>query len=287
MKHLLICPSERPAVSALSRHQTLAAVPLFGHSLLEYWLSSLALAGQKEITILAHDRPEQVHKVVADGSRWGLQVKLIQESRELSPAQALLKYAGELDGPTQSAITLLDHFPAMQHRPLFNSYRELFSGMQVWMPNARTPERVGVNEIKPGVWIGSHSAVSPKANLRGPCWIGQHVYIGAGAVIGPNAAIEDGGFIEAGAEIADSCVGSHTYVGKLARLSGSFACGSTLVDWRSDSLTEVPDPFLLCALRQQGESVAARWFARLSELYAKNKEEAGLLWKHLLLNKEG
>jgi len=287
MKNLLICPSERPEVSVLSRHQTLAAVPLLGQSLLEYWLSSLALTGQKEVTILAHERPEQVQDIVGDGSRWGLQLNLIEESRELSPAQALLKYAAELDSPNQSAITLLDHFPGLPDKSLFTSYRDLFSALQAWMPNARTPDRVGLNEVQPGVWMSSHSSISPQAALHGPCWIGRQVYIGPGAVIGPNAIIEEGAFVEEGAEIAGGCVGSHTYVGKLARLAGSFAWGNTLVEWRSGSVTDVPDPFLLCALRQQGESKAARWFARLSELYSRNKEEAGVLWKHLLLNKEG
>jgi len=286
MKHLLICPSERPAVSLLAREQPLAAIPLLGQSLLEYWLSSLAASGVKEVIVLAHDRPKQVQDAVGNGSRWGINLELIEESRELSPAQALLKYASELDG-NQVAITVLDRFPGEPEVDLWSSYRDLFGALLKWMPKSRTPDRVGVKEISPGVWVGSHSVVSPKVTLLGPCWIGNHVHLSGGSVIGPNAIVEDGSFLEAQLEISNSCIGPNTFLGKYARVMGSFAYGSTLLDWHSEVVTEVPDPFLMCALRHQGQGRAARWFARASELYSRNKEEAGMLWKQLLLNKEG
>jgi NDP-sugar pyrophosphorylase family protein len=288
MKVLLICPSERAAVGLLAERVPLCVVPLLGQSLLEYWLTHLAGSGVKQVMILASDRPEQVVAMTGHGERWGLTVTVVEESRELTPAQALLKYEKELDPATaQRCIAVLDYFPGLPEFPLFTSYQALFSALQAWMPKARTPDRVGVREVQPGVWVGLHSHLSPQAKLAAPCWIGRNVFVGAHALLGPATIVEDGAFIEPAATIAHSVVGPDTFVGRLAELANSVAWGSTLINWQTGSLTKVPDPFLLCALRQPRPPHSPGWFARLSELYSRNKADVHLLWKHFLMNKEG
>jgi NDP-sugar pyrophosphorylase family protein len=259
-KALLICPSPRAGVPELSRTAPLAAAPLLGESLIEYWLSYLALAGVKEVKILADDRPEQISKVAGDGARWGLKVEITTELRELTPAQAQIKYASEFPATGQNLITVLDHFPATQKWPLFTSHVDLFAALMLWMPKAKTIDRVGVREVKPGIWLGLHAQVSPEAQLRPPCWIGQHVYVGARATVGPNAVIEDRAFIEAGAEIVNSVIGPDTFVGRLAALQRSFAWGSTLVNWETDSAIHVPDAFLLCGLKRAANAKSSEKF---------------------------
>ena len=288
MKALLICPSERPGVRQLSEAGPLATVPLLGRSMLEYWLSHLAAQGCSRVLVLAHDRPEHVKALAGDGGRWGLAVEVLEESRELAPAMAMLKYAPELEPvPSSGSITVLDHFPTAPERPLFGSYRALFEGLVHWMSRAITPDRVGMKQVAPALWLGMHSHVSPQARLNPPCWIGEKVFVGAGAVLGPDAIVESGTFIEPGAEVVRSCVGPDTFVGRLARLSHSVVLGPVLLDWASGSETIVPDPFLLCALWRMRPSRGASWLARAAELYACNKEDVVLLWKHLLLHKEG
>jgi len=125
-------------------------------------------------------------------------------------------------------------------------------------------DRVGFRELQPGVWVGRHGHVSPEAKLCGPCWIGQHVFVGANCVIGPNAILEDRAFVEGGAEIANSVIGSDTFVGKLAALRQSFAWGNTLVNWQSGSITQITDAFLMCALKRQPKS--EKFLGRLFEL---------------------
>jgi NDP-sugar pyrophosphorylase family protein len=93
MRALLICPAERSAVALLPGQMPLACMPLLGQSLLEYWLSDLASRGLSQVVILAHDRPELAVELVANGERWGLVVSVINESRELTIAEALLKYS--------------------------------------------------------------------------------------------------------------------------------------------------------------------------------------------------
>src|SRR5689334_24946217 len=114
MRRLLICPSERSPVPFLSQAQPLASLPVLGQSLLEYWLSALAVEGVTHVSILAHDRPERVQELVGNGERWGLQAAVQKESRELTPAEALLKHADFLGAAADTqAIAVLDHFPGL------------------------------------------------------------------------------------------------------------------------------------------------------------------------------
>jgi carbonic anhydrase/acetyltransferase-like protein (isoleucine patch superfamily) len=288
MRKLLICPSPRNGVPFLSRDLPLANIPLLGQSLLEYWLSTLAIGGVKQVLMLAHDRPELALEVVGAGERWGLEATVVNESRELTAAEALLKYAAELEGvPALDAIAVLDHFPGLPEQPLFVSYERWFAAIRCWMPAALMADRVGVNEALTGVWKGCHTHVSPQADLRPPCWIGQHVFVGAHAVVGPGAILEDGSFVEPGAELAESWVGPDTFVGQFAQIKNSLAWGSTLVNWQTGSEAQVADPFLLCAVRRSRRKRTLGWFRKLSDLYERNKTDVEMLWKHLLLHKQG
>jgi hypothetical protein len=288
MTRLLICPSERSSVPFLSQAQPLASQALLGQTLLEYWLSALAAQGVTRVSVLAHDRPERIQEVVGKGERWGLQASVITESRELTPAEALLKYAAQLEGvAAHQAIAILDHFPGLPDQPLFASYQSWYAALCRWMPCALTADRVGVNETSPGIWKGCRSHVSSQAQLRAPCWIGQHVFIGAGAIVGPGAIVEDGSFVEPGAEVAQSWIGPDTFVGQFARINSSLAWANTLVNWETGSATQLADPFFLCAVRQPRRQRTLGWFRKLSGLYARNKGEVGLLWKHPLIHKQG
>ncbi len=289
MKRVFICPSARDSIPLFSERKPLVTVSFLGQSLLEYWLSHAACAGAKQVVILANDRPEEIRLGVGDGSRWGLQLKVLAESRELTASEALLKHESELDQAPASAasgISVLDHFPGSpEGRPL-TGYAALFSAILKWMPHALTPDRVGVRELQSGIWADCHSVISPEAKLRAPSWIGKHVYVGPGAEIGPECVLEGGVFVEGHAELARSWIGAETFVGRFARLNESIALGSMLINWQTNSTIEVPDPFLLSALRRPRLPAASSWFARLAELYDRKQEEVSLAWKHLLVSKE-
>jgi NDP-sugar pyrophosphorylase family protein len=287
MKMLLICPSNRASVPLLAESSPLAAAPLLGQSLLEYWLAHMAYSGVKEALVLADDRPAYIRSIAGTGTRWGLSVRVIEESRELTPAQALLKYDKDLgtDFP-RDGIIVLDHFPNLPEKPLFADYATHFKSLLSWMSGARTPDRVGVKELKPDIYTDLRAHVSPDAKLQAPCWLGKNVYVGAGARVGPMSIVEDGSFIESGATVTHSLVGADTFVGKFAELSESFAQGETLVNLRTGSVTKVPDNFLLSALRQPRRPQSARLIDRLAELCSRNLAEVQLLWKNFLMKKE-
>src|ERR1043166_6455443 len=266
MKALLICPDRRDAVPALAETAPLANVSILGKKLIEHWLEHLFCLGAKEILVLAADRPEQAREFVGRGQRWGLRVEVWPETRELTAAEALAKYgddAGWLAAPHDAIV--MDHLPGLPAHRLFTSYADWFAALQAATRRSATPDRIGVREIKPGVWAGRRTRLSPKAELRAPCWLGEDVLVGDGAVVGPNAVLENKVCIERSAQISDSVVGPETFVGEFTEVRRSIACGSTLVNWQLDSTIHVSDAFLLCSLgRRRGAFGRVGMFSRLA-----------------------
>src|SRR5436305_218999 len=230
MKGLLICPATPPALRSLSETAPLASVPLLGQGLIAYWLSHFAATGIREVLVLSHDRTDELEKVVGDGRRWGLNVQWVEETRELTRAQALAKYEHELGTPDpQNRIAVMDRFPG-QTKSLFSSSQALHAGLVDWMPKARTADRVGIKELKPGVWAGLNCQLAANLQIAAPCWIGKNVCLGAGTVVRPGTIIEDGAFVEGASSLSASWVGAHTFVGKCSEVSRCLAQGSTLIN---------------------------------------------------------
>jgi hypothetical protein len=272
MKALLICPAASENIAALAESAPLANLPVFGRGLVEHWLAHLASLGTKEVFILATDRPEQVRALVGDGGRWGLRVEVIPEIRELTPAEARVKYRGEngtwLAAPDDAI--LMDHLPGAPEYPLFSSCAGMFKAWQNWMPCAGTvADRIGIHEIKPGVWAGLRTRISPKAQLHAPCWIGDNVCVGEGAIIGPEAILENNSLIEHGAEVSYGIIGEETFVGEFTEIHNSIALGNTLVNWKLGSTVKVPGDFLLCSLsRREPVLQSGNFFGRLAAALA-------------------
>ena len=254
MNALLICPNERNGVAALAECVPLANVSFLGKSLVEYWLEHLAGLGAQEVLVLAADRPDQVRAGVGDGARWGLRVIVKPDKRERTLEEARAGHQANDDAswlPAPNDVILMDHLPCLPRLPLFTSYAHWFAAAQALMPLALTPDRIGVREFKPGVWVGLNAYVAAGAKLIAPCWIGERAWIEAGAAIGPNAVLEREVFIAQGAAVSHSVIGPETLVGQFTEIRNSIAWGSTLVNWQRDSCVKVPDAFLLCSREPQ------------------------------------
>lgn len=251
MKALLICPAERSAVTALAQRRPLATLPFLGQSLLEYWLQHLATLGAKRVLVLAADRPGDIAALTGDGARWGLQVDVVAAASEPTVAEARARHQADDDDAWLAApndIVVVDHPPlAPTLRPL-ESYADWFAAARDWIPHALTPDRVGLREVRPGVWLGFHAHIAPTAQLIGPCWIGDDAYVGPGAIIGPNAVLENRVLVEGGAHIFDSVIGPDTFVGGVTEVGHSLAWGSQLINWLSGSTLRVTEEYLLCSL---------------------------------------
>jgi NDP-sugar pyrophosphorylase family protein len=286
MDALLICPSRRDGIKWLAERSPCALLPFLGQTLLEYWLVYLAGKEIKTINVIADDRPDQIRAFCGSGTRWGLEVQVESESRELTPAEALLKYQRQLGLPVEN-IWAMDHFPGCD-LPLFESYEMVFTALEHWVRFARTPERVGVHELRSNVFVELQARISPEAELRPPCWIGRNAWIGPRTIIGPDAFLEAGVFVEADTEIVRSYVGPDTYVGRFAQISDSFSWASALIDWKNGSAATVADPFLLCGLRAEETGTTDTWFDRLADLLSfATKQGAALACRQPLTRKEG
>jgi NDP-sugar pyrophosphorylase family protein len=285
MKKLLICPGKRTAMGILADRIPLVQIPIFGQTLVEYWLSHLACTGFKHAALLATDRPESLQALVQDAGRWGMELEVIPESRELTLAEVLLKY-DQLIGSEQNNVTVLDHLPGVPESTLFKDHATFFNAIRAWMPHCLMPDRVGIRQLAPGIWAGLHARVSASAQLKAPCWLGRSVSVGNGAMIGPGAVIEDGSMIEPETEIVESYIGPDTLVGQGGVIRDSIAWGNALINWKSGSVAEIRDAFILCGLRRPRVSSGPSWIERVSEMCASGKEEA-LFIKDLLINKEG
>jgi hypothetical protein len=268
MKAILICPAERSEVAALAEKAPLANLVVMGKPVLFYWIEHLVAAGATELRVLAADRPEQVRALVGDGTRWGVCVSVCPVMRELSPHEVRVKYRSPGDTDWLMApedVVLMDHLPGQAPHALFASYASFYQQLVEWMPRAALALRVGVKEIQPGVWVGLNASISSKAKLIAPCWIGNHVRVGAQAVAGPGAIIEDHAALEPGVTVERSLVGAGTMAGPLVLLHESLAYQNRLLNWRTNSQVEVPDRFLLCGIEEQATPLQRHcWHGRLA-----------------------
>jgi hypothetical protein len=261
MKAILICPSDRAAVRFLAETCPLSNLPVFGKPLLVSWLEHLSARGTTDVRVVTSDRPEQVQAMAGDGSRWGLRIEVLSETRELTPEEARAQYganaAGQSEGGSEDVV-VIDHFPGLPEYPLFKSYANWFNALRALI--SRTPQvrRAEAKEVKPGVWVDSRARIAPSAVLRAPCWIGANAVVGADTIIGPMAVLEDRVMVEPSVEISNSAVAPETFVGELTEVKNSLANGSLLINWRTNSCIRVPDAFLLCSLGKRTHAVKSR-----------------------------
>jgi NDP-sugar pyrophosphorylase family protein len=254
MKALLICPDERFGVAALAESAPLANTVILGKTLVEYWLEHLAAAGATEVLVLAVDRPEEVRAAIGGGARWGLRVTVKPEKCERTPDEARTLYkTGDAAAwlPVGKDVVLMEHLPGFPELPLFTSYADWYAAVQAWVPNALTPDRIGIREREPGIWVGLNAHVAADAHLIAPCWVGDGVWIETGAVVGPHAVLEREVCVARGAEVSHSVVQAETFVGQFTAVHRSIASGSTLINWQMDSCLKVPDAYLLCPREPQ------------------------------------
>ncbi len=247
----------RESVVALAHHVPLSNLSVLGKYLAEYWIEHLHARGAREIQVLVADRPNHVREVLSDGARWGLKVTIHPEEQELTREDALKKYRrGEGWMNTPDDAHLMDHFPGMPKFPLFDNYGAFIAAQHALIPRAASPDRIGLHETAPGVWLGWHARIAPSAKLVAPCWIGDEVVIGEEATVGPGAVVEKRSVIQRGAEVSNCVLGPDTLVGEHVTIRHSIASGDVLINCKLNSFIQVRAPFLLSSLAKN--HVAAR-----------------------------
>jgi NDP-sugar pyrophosphorylase family protein len=252
MRSVIICPGRRPGLEGLWERSPLANKPLFGKTVVEHWLEFLAANGAKQVKVIAPDRTQEIARQLGSGERWGLSLEVVSEPSEskVEDARARFRAGGDKEWLAEpNDVILADCLPWDTEHTLFDSYAKFFETVRKWMPHVKQEPHVGLHEIQPGVFAGLRTKIAEGVRFCAPVWLGDHVHIEAGAVVGPNAIVENCAWVGAGAEITNSRLGEETYLGPMTHLDHSLATGATLIDWKSNSVTWVKDPFLLCNLR--------------------------------------
>jgi hypothetical protein len=256
MKTILICPNQAPGLTVLADKKPLPVLPILGEAFICHWMRWLGAEKFTDVRIVTTDPAEVIQEHTGDGSRWGLNVEIFHEVRDLQPDEARKRYKPgyEDDWPAEPRDVIeANHLPGLSGQRLFGSYAEWFKALAEWLPIHATSKRAGMREVSPGVWVGRRSKIAGSARLVGPCWISDHVQIGRNAVIGPNSFLENQVVIEEGCSVESSWIGPETFLGALAELKSSLAWGNLLVNWKTGSHIQVPDAFLLTSLSEADE----------------------------------
>ena len=133
-----------PATLAISKQ----LLPVYDKPMIYYPLSTLMLAGVREILIIStpQDTP-RFEQLLGDGSQWGLKLQYAVQPSPDGLAQAFLIGEQFLDG-APSALVLGDNiFYGHDFQPLLHAASAQQSGATVFAYHVQDPERYGVAEF--------------------------------------------------------------------------------------------------------------------------------------------
>src|SRR5690606_15037047 len=152
-----------PATLAVSKQ----LMPVFDKPMIYYPLSTLMLAGIREILIISTplDTP-RFEQLLGDGSQWGLQLTYAIQAAPEGLAQALIIGERFLE-ESPSALVLGDNiFYGHSLQQLLDNAMHQKSGASVFAYHVQDPERYGVVEFEAGGKVISleEKPTHPKSN---------------------------------------------------------------------------------------------------------------------------
>jgi hypothetical protein len=223
--------------------------PVCEKPLLSYWLDEAVRAGVESVSIEAVDRPHLVRQWLDQRDLWSRSIEV-----HSAPGGGGGRDCFLIEGLPPAGTPV----PVRCGKDLMNHWYQL----QVEALRRRATGMVHLDhEYRPGIWFGPGAGAAADVVFTPPCWVGAHARIGPGCRVGPHAFVGEGVFLDADVEVEESVVCADTYVGSHTSLKRMAAQGGLLMDFERGVGVEVVDDFVLSSLG--GSPSTAPWFERL------------------------
>lgn len=131
--------------------------------------------------------------------------------------------------------------------------------------------------VEPGIWISRAVSLSPKANITGPVFIGEHTVINDGVKLGPNAIVENNCVIDQNSTLQNALICQRSYVGEGLAIRNSIVDRNLLINLTHDTTINIREDFILGELSRKaimkfptsilGKCLAAILWVLLSPIY--------------------
>lgn len=210
--------------------------PVCEKPLLTYWLDEAVRQGVPSVSIEALDRPHLIRKWLDGSALWSRSIEVISRSG-----------CGE-----GKDCFLMNGLPGQENLVPVKTPKELMQrwyDLQVEALRRRSSGMIHLDhEYRPGVWFGPGVKAGQDVVFTPPCWVGSYVRIEPGCRIGPHAFLGKGAFLDDDVEVVESIVCADTYVGSHITLNRMAAQGGLLMDFERGVGVEVLDEFVLSSM---------------------------------------